>query len=112
MEKKYRLRKNEDFKLVYKKGKNYWNRNLVLYKRKNGLGYSRIGFSITKKFGNSVERNRAKRRLKEICRLNFHNIENGYDIIIIPKKNVMYINYKQLERARLHIFKISHLRSK
>jgi len=112
MEKKYRLRKNEDFKLVYKKGKNYWNRNLVLYKRKNGLGYSRIGFSITKKFGNSVERNRAKRRLKEICRLNFHNIENGYDIIIIPKKNVMDINYKQLESAMLHIFKISHLMRK
>ena len=65
MEKKFRLRKNEDFKTAYKKGKNYWNKNLILYKKKNGLDYSRIGFSITKKFGNSVERNRAKRRSEE-----------------------------------------------
>jgi len=109
MEKKFRLRKNEDFKNVYKDGKNYWNRNLVLYKKKNGLDYSRIGFSITKKFGNSVERNRAKRRLKEVCRLNFYNIKDGYDIIIIPKKNIVDINYKELKSAMLHIFKISRL---
>ena len=112
MEKKYRLRKNEDFKMVYKKGKNYWNRNLVLYKRKNKLDYSRIGFSITKKFGNSVERNRTKRRLKEVCRLNFHNIKDGYDIIIIPKKNIIDIGYKELESAMLHILKISNLMRK
>ncbi len=112
MEKKYRLRKNEDFKMVYKKGKNYWNRNLVLYKKKNGLNYSRIGFSITKKFGNSVERNRTKRRLKEVCRLNFHNIKDGYDIIIIPKKNIIDIGYKELESAMLHILKISNLMRK
>ena len=112
MEKKFRLRKNEDFKKVYKEGKNYWNRNLVLYKRKNKLDYSRIGFSITKKFGNSVERNRAKRRLKEICRLNFYNVKDGYDIIIIPKKNIIDIDYKELESAVLHILKISHLMKK
>lgn len=112
MEKKFRLRNNEDFKIAYKKGKNYWNRNLTLYKRKNGLDHSRIGFSITKKFGNSVERNRAKRRMKEICRLNFHNIKEGYDIILIPKKNVIDINHKELESAMLHILRISHLMRK
>ena len=44
MKKKFRLRKNEDFQIAYKEGKKYWNRNLILYKRKNGLDYSRIGF--------------------------------------------------------------------
>ena len=109
MDKKFRLRKNEDFKLVYKKGKKFWNRNLILYKSKNGLDYSRIGFSINKKFGNSVERNKAKRRMREICRLNLDNIVYGYDIIIIPKKNVIGIEHKELESAMLHILKISHL---
>jgi len=109
MEKKFRLRQNEDFKLVYREGKKYWNRNLILYKRKNGLDHSRIGFSINKKFGNSVERNRAKRRMKEIYRLNLDDIIKGYDIIIIPRKNIIEIKHEELNSAMLHIFKISHL---
>ncbi|NLJ98310.1 MAG: ribonuclease P protein component [Tissierellia bacterium] len=109
MDKKYRLRNNEDFKIVYRKGKNYWNRNLGIYIMKNDLDNSRIGFSITKKFGNSVVRNRTRRRIKEIYRQNFDNIKEGYDIIIIPKKNVVDITHKQLESAMLHIFKISHI---
>ena len=60
---------------VYTKGKNYWNRNLVLYIMKNGLDHSRVGFTVTKKIGNSVVRNRVKRRLKEIYRKNFDKIK-------------------------------------
>lgn len=110
MEKKHRLRNNEDFKKVYRKGKNYWNRNIVLYVTKNGFDYSRIGFSVTKKIGNSVVRNRVKRRMREICRLNFDNIKEGYDIIFIPKRNVIDIDYLELESAMLHILKLAHLK--
>ena len=53
MDKKNRLRNNEDFKKVYAKGKNYWNRNLVLYIMKNGLDHWRVGFTVSKK----IERN-------------------------------------------------------
>ena len=70
MEKKYRLRKNLEFKKVYSSRNNYWNRNLILYKRKNNSENTRIGFSISKKVGNAVIRNKIKRRMKEICRLN------------------------------------------
>lgn len=109
MEKKFRLRKNEDFKKVYSRGKKYWNRNLILYKMENRLDSSRIGFSVNKKFGNSVERNRAKRRMREICRINFHKIKDGYDIIILPKNNVKDIGHKELYSAIFHIWKISKL---
>lgn len=109
MEKKYRLRNNEDFKMVYRKGKSYWNRNLGIYIMKNNLNNSRIGFSITKKFGNSVIRNRTRRRIQEILRKKFDYIKEGYDIIIIPRKNVVDITHKQLESAILHILKISHV---
>jgi len=109
MKKEHRLRSNEDFKKVYRNGKNYWNRNIVLYVMENELDYSRIGFSVSKKIGNSVVRNKVKRRMREICRLNFLNIEDGYDIIFIPKKNVVDIEYKELESAMLHILSIAHL---
>ena len=109
MDKKHRLRSNDDFKEVYKKGKNYWNRNLVLYAMKNDLNCTRIGFSVTKKIGNSVIRNRIRRRMKEICRQNLNNIGVGYDIIFIPKKNVVDMEYRDLNNAILHILKKSNL---
>ncbi|MBU5437972.1 ribonuclease P protein component [Tissierella sp. MSJ-40] len=109
MNKKYRLRNNMEFKKVYNGRKNYWNRNLILYIRRNGLDNSRVGYSITKKIGNSVVRNKVRRRMKEIYRLNFHNIKEGYDLIFIPKKNVVDISYKELESAMLHLLKLSGL---
>ncbi|HHV38366.1 MAG TPA: ribonuclease P protein component [Tepidimicrobium sp.] len=109
MEKKHRLRSNKDFKTVYRKGKSYWNRNIGIYIMENNLENSRIGFSITKKFGNSVIRNRTRRRISEICRQNFDNIKKGYDIIIIPRKNVVDISYRQLKSAIFHIFKVSRI---
>ncbi len=107
MEKKYRLRKNIEFKRVYNKGKNYWNRNLILYVRKNGLEETRLGITITKKIGNAVTRNKIRRRMKEIYRLNHHRVKNGYDLIFIPKKNVVDLSYIELENSLIHILKIS-----
>jgi len=109
MEKKYKLRKNMEFKKVYSGGKNFWNRNLILYIRKNKLEESRFGVTITKKIGNAVVRNKIKRRIKEIYRLNMYRIKDGYDLIFIPKKNVVDISYKELESALIHILKLSNM---
>lgn len=98
-----------EFKRVYSRGKTYWNRNLVLYVRKNELGYNRVGYSITKKVGNSVVRNKIKRRMKEIYRLNFQNLKGNYDMIFIPKKNVVDISYKDLESAMFHILGLARI---
>ena len=107
MNKIFRLRSNLEFKKVYGGGKNYWNRNLILYVKKNNIGNTRVGYSITKKIGNAVVRNKIRRRMKEIYRLNFHNIMDNYDLIFIPKKNIVHISYKELESAMLHILKLS-----
>ena len=109
MNKIYRLRSNMEFRKVYSGGKNYWNRNLVLYVKKNNVGNTRVGYSITKKIGNSVTRNKIRRRMKEIYRLNFHNIKSDYDLIFIPKKNTVDISYKELESAMLHILKLANI---
>lgn len=112
MEKKYRLRKNMEFKKVYSVGKNYWNRNFVLYIRKNGLDETRVGFTITKKHGNSVVRNKIRRRMKEAYRLNFKNVKDGYDLVFIPKKNIVNISYKEIEGSMIHIMKIANVLKK
>lgn len=109
MEKKYRLRNNIHFRRVYSRGKSYGNRLIVMYILKNKLDYNRIGFSVSKKVGNSVERNKVKRRMREVYRLNYENIKNGYDIVFIPKYNAKDATYKSIESAMLHLVKISGL---
>lgn len=109
MDKKYRLRNNREFQIVYSKGRNFWNRNLILYKKKNELEETRLGITITKKFGNAVTRNRVRRRISEIYRLNLYRIKEGYDLVIIPKKNVIDLPYEDLKSALEHIMRISKM---
>ena len=105
MEKDKRLRSNRDFRNVYKKGEGYFNRNFTFVVKKNNLPGSRVGFPITKKFGNAVTRNKIKRRLKEIFRLNFDSLIQGYDIVVIPKQNTKELSYEELEKSCMHLIR-------
>lgn len=112
MKKKHRLRKNNEFQKVYKKGKNYWNKYVVMYAMKNGKDYTRVGFSLTRKYGNSVERNRTRRRMKEIYRLNSDRVIGGYDLIFIPKMRTKNSSYNEIENAMINLLKRSRLLEK
>lgn len=107
MEKNLRLRSNQDFEKVYARGKSYRNRNFILIVRPNTLSRPRVGFSITKKTGNSVTRNRLKRRLREIVRLNRKALKKPLDMIVIPRKNTLDLSYQQLESSLLHVLRLS-----
>jgi ribonuclease P protein component len=63
----------------------------------NGLSLSRYGFSVTKKVGKAVQRNRLKRLLREIMRL--QSLKSGWDIVFIARSAAVNIDYHQLERA-------------
>ena len=63
------LKKNKDFQVVYKNGKSYANRYLVLYVRENGMDKNRLGISVSKKVGNSVVRHHLTRLIRESYRL-------------------------------------------
>lgn len=109
MDKKYRLRKNSEFRYVYDKGKSYANKYIVMFFIKNNYDYNRIGFATTKKLGNSVVRSKFKRRMKESYRLNTTKFKQGYDIIFLSRANAKDITYRQIESAILHLGKISKL---
>lgn len=89
MQKKEVLRRNEDFSVIYKKGKSAGSRYIVLFCKKNNLNYNRTAFLASKKVGNSVARNRARRLMKESYRQIFDEFAIGYDIIFIARKTII-----------------------
>lgn len=105
MEKKYRLRKRREFNYTYKKGKSLANQCLVLVYRKNGQNLTRVGFSISKRYGNAVERNKIKRRLKEIYRKKLEDIRPGYDLIFIVRIGARGASFTRLENQMDNLLK-------
>jgi ribonuclease P protein component len=88
MLKKNVLRRKSDFSTIYNKGKSVGDRYVVLFYRKNNLPYNRIAYLASKKVGNAVKRNRARRLMKESFRLTNLEIPTGYDLIFIARNTI------------------------
>jgi len=82
------LQKNKSFQAVYRMGKSYANRQLVLYILPNNSGRRRVGFAAGKRLGNAVKRNRVKRLLREAYRLNQHRLTTSFDIIVVGRQSI------------------------
>lgn len=80
-----RLTRKKEFEKVFHEGKVFKNGKVVLYVIPNDLQHSRLGLIVSKKVGNAVRRNRAKRLLREAYRLNKHILTTPVDIIAIPR---------------------------
>ena len=80
-----RLTKNKEFERVFQEGNVIKNNEVVFYVIPNDLLYSRLGLVVSKKLGNAVRRNRAKRLVREAYRLNKHLLTTHVDIIAIPR---------------------------
>lgn len=99
------LKKNIEFQRVYSARRVTGNRTFTLFYKKNNFDYARVGFTITKKVGNAVTRNRLKRRLREIYRLNENKVKPGYDYVFVLKKEAVDLSYKDLESSFLHVLR-------
>lgn len=108
----YRLKKNNEFRMVYRRGKSLANNLLVLYtynnrnnKNSDNEVYNKIGVSVSKKVGNSVVRSRSKRLIMESYRLNEASIKKGFDFIFIVRNNMKDKSFHEVERAMMNLFK-------
>ena len=95
--KKERLLKRKEFQLVFDKGEKFGNKQLKIYALSNGNSVSRLGLVVGRKFGNSPRRNRFKRILREAYRLNKSLLNNGADIVVIPRPGLTDLTLKTIE---------------
>ncbi len=98
MRRKEVLTGSREFGAVYNKGKSVGDRYVVLFYKKNGLPYTRTGFLASKKVGNAVMRNRARRLMKESVRL-MDPLPAGYDIIFIARNTIEGKSCKEVQRS-------------
>ncbi|MCU5746459.1 ribonuclease P protein component [Staphylococcus sp. SQ8-PEA] len=112
MEKAYRIKKNNDFQKVYKKGKSVANRQFVVYTRKNkDLEHFRLGISVSKKLGNAVQRNRIKRAIRENFKVHKDDII-PIDLIVIARQPSKEMTTLQIQSSLEHVLKIAKVFNK
>ena len=97
------LKKNRDFQNVYKKGKSYANRYLVMYVLENDTDRNRLGISVSKKVGNSVIRHHVTRLIRESYRLQEDMFNSGLDIVVIARGTARDASFHQILSALKHL---------
>ncbi len=104
MKKIFRIKDNDEFQHVFKHGKSFANRQLVIYYiKKSEQQHFRIGVSVGKKIGNAVMRNQIKRYLRQA----FHELDEKvlptYDIVIIARQPTRKMNFHEVKKSLLHL---------
>jgi len=99
------LTKNHEFRRLYNKGKNAATKCVVVYCIRNGKPENKLGITVSTKLGGAVQRNRVRRRLKEIYRLNEHRLHTGYNIVLVARQRSRHAGWKELESSVIYLFK-------
>ena len=103
------LKKNADIQNVYKCGKSFANKYLVMYVKENDFNLNRVGISVSKKVGNSVVRHRIKRLILESYRLHEDMFNSGLDMVIVARAAAKDKSYEKIKSAVLHLGKLHNI---
>jgi len=97
------LKKNHEFRRIYRKGASAVGSGMVLYCQKNRLGRNRLGITASVKLGGAVVRNRARRRLREVYRLHADKLSKGWDIVLVARGRTAGCPWKELTDTFLRL---------
>ena len=98
------LKLNHIFQRLYRTS-GYANSCMVLYARRNRTNTNRVGITVSKKLGHAVVRNRVRRRLREIYRLNEDKFQPGWDIVVVERSKAVHADFGKLMTGYLELAK-------
>ena len=98
------LKKNNDFRIVYRRGRSVSNKLLVLYKLPNKTNGNRLGISVSKKIGNSVVRSRITRLIRESYRGHENKVSIGWDLVVIARNPANGATFHEISKAMENVF--------
>ena len=96
------LKLNHIFRRLYATS-GHANSYLVLYARRNRTATNRVGLTVGKKLGHAVVRNRVRRRLREVYRLNESRFAPGWDIVVVARSRCIKADFRKLTDAYLSL---------
>ena len=99
MKKTVSLKENHEFRRLYHRGVSTAGRHLVLYCRRNKLGYNRLGLTVSAKLAGAVQRNRIKRLFREAYRLNEDKFADGIDLVLVARARAVGATYQEIEKS-------------
>ena len=111
MQKQFRLTGSRSFDYLYRHGASYRNALLVLYVVKSRFSTPKVGFSVGKKVGGSVLRNRTKRRLKEAFRREINRVASGHNYVVVARSGSAERTYEELREAMMALLKQANMLS-
>ncbi|MCZ2259032.1 ribonuclease P protein component [Sporosarcina sp. G11-34] len=113
MNKRQRIKKNEEFQKVFKSGKSFANRQFIVYcYRKEEQTEFRIGLSVSKKVGNAVTRNRIKRYVRQAFLEMKDELQNNMDYVIIARHQAAKIDFHESKKSLQHVLRIARVLKK
>ncbi len=110
MKREYRLNRNSSFHYIYRNGEKIYNRYFVLYFVKGKS--TKIGISVSKKIGNSVVRNKVKRRLKEAFSQLIEGIKGRYNFVIVARESIVNVLFSDIRNELIKVLEKEKLYEK
>jgi len=100
------LKKNWEFQKIYKTGKSFANKFLIMYVTENNTDSNNLGITVSKKVGNSVVRHRVTRLIKENFRLQEMIFNSGLNIVVVARASTSEASCHDIGKAVLHLAKL------
>ncbi|MBQ2742297.1 MAG: ribonuclease P protein component [Oscillospiraceae bacterium] len=95
------IKRNNDFRALYKRGKSSVSPVLAIYARKNKTTSNRIGITVSTKVGKAHVRNRVRRRIREAYRINETSFKKGIDMVIVARVRAAEVTFHEIEKNLL-----------
>ncbi len=111
MREKTKINKNRDYKKIYSRGKSMASPVVVTYLLKSKLPAVRFGITTSKKIGNAVKRNRARRIIRAAFAELKNKVKNGYDLIFVARSKTCFVKTQDvLKDMKIHLEKFGALK--